>query len=303
MPKNKELFGTTLAFITAFISGFAIFINKIFVVQLDPIVFTATRAIIIGAVFFVISLYTNKWKFKGFKKVPWKYLLAIGVIGGGLAFFLFFSGLKLTTSGKAAFLHKTLPLYVTILAFFFLKEKITKKQILALLVMFAGTLVLVSVDISPAELWMNPQFGDALVITATILWGVENVIARKALIKGETNFVVSFARMFFGAIFLFGIMLLTNKFSLLAEVTPTQWGNIMISTAILFGYVLSYYWAIKYINVSKAATILLISPVITLILGVAFLNEPAPPIQLLGSLIILVGAYLISGVKSEFSRI
>ena len=54
---NRENAGTLLAFIAAIISGFAIFANKIFIVDLDPLVFTAVRAIIIGALFFIISLF------------------------------------------------------------------------------------------------------------------------------------------------------------------------------------------------------------------------------------------------------
>jgi len=303
MFNNKESIGTALAFIAAIISGFAIFANKIFIISIDPLVFTALRALIIGFMFLVLSLFNNKWSFKGFRKVSWKYLFAIGIIGGGAAFFLFFSGLKLTTSGSAAFLQKTLPLYVTIFAFIFLKEKITRKQLLALLAMSTGTIVLSFGGIAPSNLWTNPSFGDFLVICATILWGIENVISRKAMISGESNFVVSFARMFFGSLFLFGILLISNNLSSLFTLTQIQWLYILISTTILFGYVLSYYWSIKYINVSKASTILLISPIITMLLGSTFLSEPTTVIHILGSLIILIGAYFISNIKSEFSRI
>ena len=297
---KKEVVGTILVLITAFISGFAIFANKIFVAKIDPLVFTALRAIIIGATFLILSLAINKWSFKNFNKVSWKYLLSIGIIGGGMAFWMFFSGLQLTTGGRAGFIHKTLPIYVTILAFVFLKEKITKKQLIALVVMLAGLIILLSTSITPQELWSNPQLGDLLILGATILWGIENVIARKAMIKGESNFLVSFSRMFFGAIFLFGVILLTNKLSIIASLSPTQWLFITTSTIILFGYVLTYYWGLKYINVSKAATILILSPVITLLLGIIFLGEPAPIIQLIGSALILIGAYFIVTIKVNF---
>lgn len=300
---KKETIGTLLAFLTAIISGFAIFIHKFFIIGLDPTIFTAVRAIIIGLVFLVLSLVFNSWGKKESKKLKWSYLLIIGIIGGGLAFLLYFSGLKLTTSGRTAFLHKTLPFYVLILAFFFLKEKITKKQLLAMLVMFVGIVVMYSASITPGELWLNPRTGDLLVMAATILWAVENTIAKKTMLEGTHNFVVSFARMFFGALFLFGVALLTNKLSLILTLTATQWFYILISTIILFFYIFTYYWAIRHINVSKAASILLISPVITLILGTTFLGEPAPALQLVGSALILIGAYFIATVKSEFARI
>lgn len=297
---SKETFGTILALLTAIISGFAIPVNKIFVVDLDPTVFTAVRAVIIGIVFLLLSLATRGFK-KERMKVNWKYLALIAVIGGAFAFLLFFTGLKFTTAGRGAFLHKTLPLYVAIFAFIFLREKIPRKQIYALIIMLIGTAILFSSQINPAELWMNPQFGDLLVIGATILWALENVIARKAMMRGERNFVVSFARMFFGGVILFGVVGLTGKVDLLFSLTAQQWGNIFISTAILFGYVLCWYWSIRYINVSKASTLLLIAPVVSLVLGILWLGEPVPAVQLLGSALILIGAYFVVGIKSRFA--
>lgn len=296
---HKEKLGTVLVFLTAIISGFSIFINKIFVVNLDSVVFTALRGIIIGIIFLILSFIFGSWKSKESKKFRWGYLLVIGIIGGGIAFLLFFTGLKLTTSGRAGFFHKTLPLYVLVFAYFFLKEKITKKQLFALLIMFAGTMIMISSTIEPSEFWLNPKLGDLLVIGATILWAVENTISRKAMIKGEHNFVVSFGRMFIGGLLLGAIIFATGKFSLILELTGRQWLNIFVSTALLFLYVFSFYWGIKYINVSKATTILLLSPIITLILGRIFLGEPMPALQLIGSVIILIGAYFVAGVKSE----
>ncbi|MFH1978336.1 MAG: DMT family transporter [Candidatus Aenigmatarchaeota archaeon] len=296
---KKEIVGTLLALLTAIISGFAIFANKIFIVGLDTTIFTAVRAIIIGVVFFILASIHTKFDYSKFKKVSWKYLLAIGVIGGGIAFILFFTGLTMTTGGRGAFLHKTLPLYATILAFIFLRERISKKQLIALVLMIIGTVTLYSATINPADLWMNPALGDFLIIGATIFWAIELVIAKKAMMLKESNLVISFGRMFFGALVLFGIVLLTNKFYLLFELQPYQIINLFISTAILFGYILTFYWSLKYINISKAATILLIAPVITLILGVGFLAEPAPILQLVGSAVILIGAFLIINVKSE----
>jgi len=298
---KKETLGTIFALITAFISGLAIPVNKIFVVDLDPTVFTAVRALFIGIIFYILASFQSKSKRKKFKKVSWKYLLAIAVIGGSFAFLLFFTGLKLTTAGRGAFLHKTLPLYITIFAFLFLKEKVSQKQTLALALMFIGTILIYSVKIGSSEFWLDPSLGDLLVIGATILWAIENTIARKLMIKGESNFVVSFARMFIGAIILFAIVILQDKVGLLFALTTQQIINLTISIVILFGYVFSWYWSIKLINVSKASTLLLLAPVISLIIGMIIFSEPVPNLQLFGSALILIGAYIVINVRSEFS--
>ncbi len=291
---SNEIKGTLLVFLTAFISGFAIVVNKFFVVRIDPVLFTAIRALFIGLAFFIISMIQNKFKLKRFKRVSWSYLLAIGIIGGGIAFLLFFTGLKMTMAGRAAFLHKTLPLYSTALAFLFLKEKITKKLLLAMLIMLLGIYLMESDKIG-----YDIKFGDFLVIGATVLWAVENTIAKKAMLQKETNWVVTFSRMFFGSLVLFSILFLMGKGELLTTLTSQHILYITISTLILTGYVLTWYWGLKYINLSKATTILLISPIISLVLGYYWLNESVLLLQLAGSALILIGAYLITQVKSE----
>jgi len=294
---KKEQLGTVFAIITAIISGIAIPANKLFIVNLDPLVFTSIRSIIIGTVFLLISLSRREFNKKRIK-ANWKGLLAIAAVGGALAFYLYFSGLKLTTSGRAAFLHKTLPLYVAILAFIFLKEKIDKKLLTAIALMFLGTTILYLGQIKPGEMWQNPSLGDLLVIAATFFWAVENIIARKLMRDGESNFIVSFSRMFFGGLILFGFLVITNRLSQLS-LTAEQARNILISTAILFCYVFFWYKSIKLINVSKASTFLLLSPVISLLIGISAFKEPYNALQLVGSALILLGSYFAVHTKSE----
>ena len=119
------------------------------------------------------------------------------------------------------------------------------------------------------------------------------------MLEGSSNFMVTFGRMFFGAVFLFGTVLFLGKFDLLFTLQPGQIFNLFASTAILFGYVLTFYWSIRYINASKAASILLLAPVITLILGTYFLGEPFQGLQIFASIIILLGAFYVTKVKSE----
>jgi drug/metabolite transporter (DMT)-like permease len=297
MP-SKETLGTILAISTAVISGFSIPLNKIFVVQTDPAVFTAIRALIIGLIFLAFATWQSR-KSKSFKKVPWKYLILIGIIG--LAFLLYFTGLSLTTSSRAAFLHKTLPIYTTVLAFIFLKEKVSPKQSIGLLGMLAGMFMLMYGQIDPAEFWTNPAMGDMLVLFATMLWGVENVLAKYAMIKDESNYVISFARMFIGSIFLFAAVLALGKTGALLSIFPAQLGNVLISTGTLFGYVFCYYWSMKLINVSKASTLLLLAPVITLLIGVYVFGEPLPWLQRIGSVLILAGAFFVAKERSVLS--
>ncbi|MFH1474146.1 MAG: DMT family transporter [Candidatus Aenigmatarchaeota archaeon] len=285
---NRENLGVLLAVLTALVSGFSIVANKFFLVSLDPTLFTALRTFFVGMGFFLISFYKNKFSLKDFNKVSWKMLLAIGVVAG-FAFLAFFNGLKITTAGRAAFLHKLLPLFVTVLAFFFLKEKITRKQVYAMLVMILGTYL-----ISYSAITFDVAFGDLLIIVATILFAVENIMSKYAMTNKESNFVVSFCRMFFASLVLLSIVLLAGNYDQLLLLNYEQILYIGTSISLLFLYVLFWYYSISLIKVSKASTLLLLSPFISLFMSFMLLGEAFLPLQILGSVLILVGAFIVS---------
>ncbi len=287
---DNERKGTLLAVLTALVSGVAIVANKFFVTGLDPTVFTATRALLIGLAFLLISSHRNEVS----GKKPWKSLVTIGIIGGGIAFLLFFTGLKLTYAGRAAFLHKTLPLYVALFAFIFLRERITRRQLVWLGSMFLGACLIFSTSLS-----LNLASGDLLVVLATVLWALECVLAKDVL-KKESNFLVSFGRMFFGSLFLFGLVVVTGRADALLALTATQWSYLFASTGILFLYVFFWYWSIRLINVSKASSLLLLAPVVSMGLGAVLLGERIFNLQLLGSALILLGAWKTGRIKSKF---
>jgi len=288
---NKENLGVLFAIITALVSGLAFVANKFFLVSLDPTLFTSLRAFFVGIGFFFISFFKNRLSFKGFNKVSWKILILIGVVAG-FGFLTFFNGLKLTTAGRAAFLHKLLPLFITIFAFTFLKEKIKRIQVYAMVVMIIGAYLISSSAITP-----DIAIGDFLVIIATILFAIENIVSKYAMIKKESNFVVSFCRMFFASIVLFSIVLLTGKIDQLFLITYEQVLYIAISVSLLFLYVFFWYYSIRLIKVSKASTLLLLSPPISLFLSYLFLEEIIFPLQILGSVLILIGAFIVSKIK------
>lgn len=290
---SRELIGTILVILTAIFSGFNIVANKYFLAAVDPLILTAIRGLMIGILFLFISLVVANKDNGQFKHTSWKNLLLIGIIGGGIAFWMFFSGLKLTLASRAAFIHKTLPIYATILAVIFLKEKVSKRTYFALILMLCGLFIMESQNLT-----FDLRIGDLLVLGATILWAVENTIAKKSMIQNENNFVVVFSRMFFGSIVLFGIIFLFGKQSLLMSLNSKQWTYILISGGLLTMYVLTYYWGLKHIKLSKASTILLLAPVITLILSITWLGEKASLLQLIGSFVILIGSYLVIREKN-----
>jgi len=286
---NKGYFLVTL---TAIISGFSIFINKLGVgIFKSSEIYTFLRVALVALILGLILLIFDSKKIKSIKKRDWSFLALIGFVGGSLPFLLFFKGLKITSSAEGSFIHKTMFLWVAILATLFLKEKIDRKFLFgALILLFANLLLLKKFSFKPDE-------GDFLILIATIFWAVENTLSKYLLsssnLDGKT---VAFGRMFFGAIFILIYLVFTNQTSQIFILNSKQITWVLATGIILLFYVLTWYSGLKYIPVSKATTILLLGSPITTALNLIS-GTKIPSQEIISGILILIGIGTIFGIK------
>jgi len=279
--------GILFAFTTAVISGFSIFFSKIFVSQMDPLVYTVSKNVLVAL---ILSFLIFKPKFinilKNFSRSDWVKLVMIGIIGGSIPFFLFFTGLTLTSASNAALIHKTLFVWVALLAVPLLKERLRSLQIAGYFLIFFGSVLIAS--------WQALNFskGEALILSATILWAIENVVA-KIVLKKISSEVVVWARMFFGSIVLLLILFFQGKISLLFTPSHPQLVSVCVGGLFLLGYVLTWYKALKYAPATVVSSILVVSVVITNFLSSIFITNAFSKAQVLSSVIIVVGAFFV----------
>lgn len=282
--------GYLLVLTTALISGVAIFINKYSVSVFNPYIFTFLKNTLVAV--FLSAILLVFWDFSFFKKLKKKYWLilpAIGLVGGGVPFLLFFKGLSLTSAAGASFIQKTMFVWIFILAGAFLKEKITRKFIFAGFLLMAGNLTLLKISD------INFDKGSLLILVATILWAMENMMSKYAL-KEISPRVVMWARMFFGSIFIFIFLFFTHQASVITQISSEQTGWVLITGIILLGYVVTWYSGLKHIKVTEAAVILMLGSPVTTILSTIF-SEPATLKEYLAVLLIVAGVVVAVGVK------
>lgn len=273
--------GYLLVFLTAIISGFAIFINGFGLNVVNPYIFTFLKNLSVALFLTGLIFLLKDWKIlKKLNKKQWALLISIGLIGGSIPFLLFFKGLSLTTAAKGAFLHKTMFVYVALLAFVFLREKIDKKFFLGgLLLVLANLFLLKKIPYSLNQ-------GDLLIFLAALFWAGESIIS-KYVLKEISPRIVAWARMFFGSVFIFFFLFFTNQLSLLSGLNLAQVGWVFLTSVILFGYVMTWYSGLKYIPASKAAVILLLGSPITTLLSLIWLKQVTFQEVLAGALIVL----------------
>jgi len=262
--------GNQFALVTALISGVSIFVNKFAVSTMGhPLVFTAFKNILVGILIFGVLTSAKKWKkITALSRTNKINLALIGIIGGSLPFYLFFTGISQIPAINAAMIHKTLVVWVTLFAIPILKEKINKTQVTAVGLLFFSNFVIDGFN------GFTFSKGELLILIATILWAVETIIAKKTLSNVDPDIVVA-ARMGIGAIILMGAGLLTapTAFNKIFTLSLPQWGIVFATVAFLFGYVMSWYRALKYAPAIVVTSVLVGSTIVTNVLSAVFVTH------------------------------
>jgi drug/metabolite transporter (DMT)-like permease len=228
------------------------------------LVFTTVKNLGVAAIIGVVLL-RQKIDWQAVKRA-WKPLVAIAIIGGSVPFYLFFKGLTLSSPAVGALIHKTLIFWVALWAIPVLKEKINYKQWLALALIFGSNFLIGGL---PRLTW---GVGESMILGATVLWAIENIIAKKTLAKIPVDVVVG-ARMILGSALLLLAVVGSGKMGLIFKLNLSQWLMTLVSIGLLSGYVMSWYRALKVSSVTMVATVLTLATIITNILSAIFITR------------------------------
>ena len=280
--------GIYLVLITALISGLANFFNKFGLEALgkNAYQYTTLKNIIAAIVLSLFILTPLIWpKLKKLNSLDWLKLFGVGLVGGSIPFLLFFQGLSLTSAVSASFIHKTLFIWVAILALPLLKEKLTRIQLLALFILLGGNLIFGGFK------FFSWSYAHTLVLIATIFWAVENVIVKKTL-KNIDALVIAWGRMFFGSLILINFLVFTGNTAGLLDINLSQFFWLALVGLLLTGYVISWYSALKKLPVTVVASFLVLASPITTLLNSIFVSHQLPNKDILLTVTIIVALIL-----------
>lgn len=294
LRRITEKKGILLALSTAFISGFSIFINKFGVKEFDPYLFAWLKNTLVAV--FLLGLILGVKEFEELKKLrrkEWLLLAVIGLIGGSIPFLLFFKGLSLTTAANASFIHKTMFVYVAVLAFLFLKEKINRRLLLAACLLLLGNVLFLRI------LPFSVHSGDFLILLATLLWAGESTLSKYAL-KAIPPRIVAFGRMGIGSLFTLIFLIVSGHLESVANLTPAHLGWVLVTAGFLFGYVTTWYAGLRYLKASVATSILLLGGPVTALLTLFSSGVVIAPAQLLGTVLLAMGVVVVSRIDVLF---
>ena len=293
---NESRKGVYLAALAALVSGVSIFINKFAVDSIKPpLLFISVKNVGVGLLVLAIIIVAGKWRgVRNLKRLDYVYLLLIAVIGGSLPFYLFFTGLSHIPAINGAIIQKTLVLWVAVLALPFLKEKLSKKQFFAIMLLFTGNLL-----IGGFKGFKFSQ-GEFYVLLATILWSVETVLAKKILSRVDSDLVIGF-RMGLGSAILLTATAFTSPtpFTKGLSLTSIQWFWLLLTTSTLLVYVMTWYRALKLAPATTVTSVMVASTLVTNILSAVFVTHTWNVLMVVQAVFMILGIMLfISAEKS-----
>jgi drug/metabolite transporter (DMT)-like permease len=240
------------------------------IIDWQPMAILTGRSLFASLVFFVyLRRIPTQW-------TRWKVLAAVASI---LTQFLFVTSTKLTTAANAIFLQYTAPIYVVLLAFWFLREKPSRTDWVSMFVIFAGLMLFFGDKLST-----NGFYGNVLAILSGVTSAVMVVSfrAQKDGAPAESALIASLAMAVFGFPSIFKETWTATNWLIIAYL-----GLFQIGLAFVF-----FTKGIKHIPALEANLVGTLEPVLNPVWVFLFLGERMGTYALLGGLVVLGGVAL-----------
>jgi len=204
--------------------------------------------------------------------------------------FLLYAGVSVSRAADAAVLTATEPLLVSLGAYFYLREKLDRRTIAALLTAFAGVLIL-------SEFWneqgaIDPA-GPALIVVAVFFESLYSVIG-KDLLRRHSPFKVIAVALACACAVNAGALTALGWWPRATGLTGADWLVLTLYLALLCTVVGYTFWfiALRETPAAKVTITIFTQPAVGIVIAWLWVNEQPTPVQLLGTGVILCGVAL-----------
>ena len=293
----------TQLLIVAVIWGFAAPIIKYTLSGFSPFIFLTYRFFISSLLAFVLLIFIKP----NLPKSPkiWILTLFNGFLISTVSLGLLFLGTDKTTSIDANIISAMAPITIIIAGVFFLKERITKRESIGILIALAGTLITIIEPVLKFQDGFGGLEGNLLVF-ASIIVGAATAVLAKLVLRNNVDALTSTSLSFIiGFLTLLPFTLpeiLNSRFQILTSV-PFSYHLGVFYMAILSGTLAYYLWhkAEKSIEISEVSLFAYLYPVFGVPLSVLWLKEKITLPFIIGSVIIAIGVFLAEWKKRRYN--
>lgn len=256
--------------------------------------------------FILLSIYLAFLKspvlleLKKMNKSEWGILILKSLCGGFIFNILVLYGLQYTSASSAGIVNSSLPAFVALFSFFILKERLTRIQLIAILLTAIGIILMsAGTFIVPKG---NEYYG-LIIISLAMIPCALFVIFSKLINKSLTPLSAVLMMNFINAI-LFLPFALHEPLDSFYNASFDQWIYILtysVTGSLLF-FIL-WYKGISRTSASTSALFLGIMPISTCLIAYFFLSETLSLYELLGMVCVIASIYLgtLFHARSKFS--
>lgn len=246
----------------------------------------------IAALVLYIIIKVRKQKLHKLTKKDIPVFLVTGLVGMFGYHVLFFVAIKYTTAINSSIIGASNPIITAILSIIFLKDKVSIKRVLGIILSFTGvflTLTNASLNVMKA---FSFNHGDILMIFAVIMWAAYSVFS-KWVMPRYSPITLTFYSFLFCTIILVPFVIYEMPWKLIGAIPYYSYISVVYMSIFpsVIGYLVQQ-MSIKQIGPSKTSIFINLVPVFSIILSVLILKETLNPIKLLTAALIILGVYI-----------
>lgn len=291
MKKNRKNTGPALILLAGcFWGSMGIFVRRLDSFGFSSIQIVSIRVTLAALIFCLLLLIKDPSGFRiAGKDIP----LFLGLGFGSILFFTvcYFTAITMMPLSTAAILLYTSPIWIMLMSVLFFREKLTGRKVLALVLAFAGC-VLVS-GISGEGMSLK---GLLIGLGAGFGYGLYSILGTVAL-RRYSPYTVTTWTFVFAAV---GSWLICRPADMLAKFAAAENlpGLILfcILTALVTAVIpfLAYTLGLRSVEASRAGILATVEPMVATLIGVLVFSEPLTLLSGLGILLILASVILLN---------
>jgi drug/metabolite transporter (DMT)-like permease len=276
-------------------SGKAIIVKLGYRYGVDAITLLMLRMLLALPFFLVLSWWASRGKAPLTRK-QWMQVVFLGFTGYYLASFLDFAGLQYITASLERLILYLNPTIVLLLGWMLWGKKITRRQMGAFALSYAGVLLVFGHEVKLEGL--NVGLGTALVFGSAVAYAVYLSYSGQ-LVQQLGSLRLAGLATSVACFFCIAQFAVLRPLSLTHVPAPVLWLSLLNATACTVAPVLMVMMAIERLGSARTAQIGMIGPMATIFLGVLVLNEPMNAWIIAGTILVLGGVYLVSSRKAS----
>ncbi|CAG0928565.1 putative amino-acid metabolite efflux pump [Thermoflexales bacterium] len=267
--------------------------------SITPFVLVTFR-VSFGLLGLLVVMYLQRQHFPRDRATILKFVF-MGVFNTVVPFLLITWGETRIDSGLASILNAATPLFVIVIAHFWLHdEKITLPRLAGLITGFVGVVVLVLQNLQPSS-GQNDILGELAVLLATVSYAVALIFSRRYL-RGAKPVVQSTMILVVATGLMWVVTPVVDQ-PLVLPSTPLTW--IAVIWLGLLGLCVAYllfFYLNNAVGPTRASLVTYVFPVVGMVLGLIFLNEPLTWNMIVGAALVVGGIVVVNRkprVKTE----